>query len=91
MTETEQRAEFSIVPLQKLYDAAQKALARDLSGLREAIDSADENYQFVQENLGTIASAHSEYANDDLEIDDNPLVSVTNRGVWVNAWVWVGK
>ena len=29
-----------------------------------------------------------ELATDDLEIDDEPMVSVSDRGVWVNAWVW---
>lgn len=27
--------------------------------------------------------------NDDLEIDDDPLLSVADEGVWVSAWVWV--
>ena len=28
--------------------------------------------------------------NDDLEIDDEPLLSVADDGVWVSAWIWVG-
>lgn len=36
-----------------------------------------------------IASARSRYANNDLEIDDNPILSIADKGVWVSAWVWV--
>lgn len=27
--------------------------------------------------------------DDELEIDDGPIVSVGDAGVWVQAWVWV--
>ena len=38
-----------------------------------------------------IEFARAQYANDDLEIDDNPATSVAEEsgGVWVAAWVWV--
>lgn len=38
-----------------------------------------------------IAKARGKYTSDEVEIDDNPLVSVTDDGVWVNAWVWVPR
>lgn len=38
-----------------------------------------------------IEQARAQYANDDLEIDDNPAISKggDGDGVWVAAWVWV--
>lgn len=38
-----------------------------------------------------ISKAREDYTNDDCEIDDAPMVSVGDSGVWVNAWVWVEK
>lgn len=37
----------------------------------------------------TIEAARSNYATDDIEIDDDPLLSIADEGVWVSAWVWV--
>jgi len=38
----------------------------------------------------TIEAARSNYASDDIEIDDLPMVAETaDGGVWVSAWVWV--
>jgi hypothetical protein len=36
-----------------------------------------------------IQKARDEYTDDELEIDDNPVVSHGDDGVWVSAWVWV--
>lgn len=41
------------------------------------------------EHADAIEQAREQYADDDLEIDDNPTVSPTDEGVWVSAWVWV--
>lgn len=38
---------------------------------------------------GTIQAARDNYASDDIEIDDTPLLSPGEGGVWVSAWVWV--
>jgi hypothetical protein len=38
-----------------------------------------------------IARAREMYASDDLEIDNQPQVSVADTGVWVAAWVFVHK
>lgn len=38
-----------------------------------------------------IAQAREAYANDECEIDDNPMVSEGDDGVWVSAWVWVSN
>jgi predicted RNA-binding Zn-ribbon protein involved in translation (DUF1610 family) len=38
-----------------------------------------------------VTAARREYATDELEIDDNPMLSRApdDGGVWVAAWVWV--
>jgi len=36
-----------------------------------------------------IKQARKDYANDDVEIDDNAKTSETDDGVWVSAWVWL--
>lgn len=33
--------------------------------------------------------AAREQTNDDLEIDDDPVLSIADDGVWVSAWIWV--
>ena len=38
-----------------------------------------------------IDCARKRLANDDCEIDERPLVSVGNGGVFVNAWLWVAS
>lgn len=38
-----------------------------------------------------IETASDIHASDDVEIDHNPIVSVADDGVWVNAWVWVSR
>lgn len=42
-----------------------------------------------EQHADAIAEARKAYANDVLEIDDNPLLSIADSGVWVSAWVWV--
>ena len=38
---------------------------------------------------GTIAAARANYASEDCQIHTQPLLDVTDDGVWVEAWVWV--
>ena len=38
---------------------------------------------------GHIAQARESYVSDEIEIDDNPKLSIVDEGVWVAAWVWV--
>ena len=38
---------------------------------------------------GTIAAAKANYADEDCQIHAQPLLDVTDDGVWVEAWVWV--
>ena len=36
-----------------------------------------------------IAQAREESCCDDIEIDDDPVLSVADDGVWVSAWIWI--
>ena len=36
-----------------------------------------------------IERARGDYCNDDIEIDDVPMVSIGDEGTWVQAWVFV--
>jgi hypothetical protein len=41
-----------------------------------------------------IAQAREKYenpSNDDIEIDESPVVSTSAQGAWIAAWVWVGR
>lgn len=55
------------------------AVKRQIAEMREEITAHE----------GTIECARSNYANDEVEVDDVPLLSVAEDGVWVSAWVWV--
>lgn len=35
--------------------------------------------------------ARSQYACDDIAIDDNAAISEADTGSWVAAWVWIAK
>ena len=52
-----------------------------------------EQVKWRSEFEGHIQSARDNFADDDLEIDDTPLISpgVDGSVVWVNAWVWVAS
>jgi hypothetical protein len=68
-------------------DAEVKALKSAVEGCREAID---ERETFAAE----IEAAREEYTQDtscSVEIDDDPVLSVADDGVWVSAWVWVQR
>jgi hypothetical protein len=61
-----------------------------------AIDSLEAYLQKVDAERNdhelTICAARSNYessSDNDIEIDDKPVLSVTPDGVWVSAWVWV--
>ena len=32
---------------------------------------------------------YAEGSDDNIEVDDNAIISETDEGVWVQAWVWV--
>lgn len=38
---------------------------------------------------GTIAAAKANYAGEDCQVHNQPLLDTADGGVWVEAWVWV--
>ena len=38
---------------------------------------------------GTIAAAKANYADEDCQVHNQPLLDIVDGGVWVEAWVWV--
>src|SRR5579859_4850797 len=49
---------------------------------------------FGVQNDGLVDRARAQYAqgsNDDVEVDSHPLISESEGGTWVAAWVWVAK
>jgi len=81
-----------------------EALAREVIAARKGRDRTaklerlasrlQEIEQERAEHQATIERARAMYAvpsDDDLEIDDEPLVSVAEKGTWVAAWVWVPR
>jgi hypothetical protein len=41
-----------------------------------------------------IAQAKQQYdkpSNNDIEIDEDPAVSIAEEGAWIAAWVWVSR
>lgn len=68
------------------YDSATQRL---LTLSDRILADAAERHAEIQQYHEAIASARGQYCNDDLEIDDTPLLSVGDGGLWVSAWVWV--
>lgn len=56
---------------------------------RNALTQYDEAVAEREVYAGTIESARNTYCNDEINIDDDAMVSVGDDGVWVEAWVWV--
>ena len=83
--------QFSYIPFQDLITASRAVVAGKPAAMQELqsalgrVDSALED----QANCAEDIKRARELATDELEIDDEPMVSVGDRGVWVNAWVWV--
>ena len=82
--------QFSYVPFQELITAARAIVAqapdgmRKLEGALSRVDSALKDQANCAEDIKRARAL----ASDELEIDDNPMVSVGDQGVWVSAWVW---
>jgi hypothetical protein len=83
---------FTYAPFQNLIDAARRALdSGSVEELREAVAGVDRAIQERDECAAYIALAR-EQTNDDLEIDDDPMVSDARpSGVWVSAWIWIDE
>lgn len=79
-----------------LYNAADNA---DLAGKKTGLSAVTafcalgvESIRDASMHQPAIAIARHTYASnsaDDIEIDDEPAVSVADDGIWINAWVWV--
>lgn len=82
--------QFSYVPFQDLITASRAVVAGKPAAMQELqaalgrVDSALED----QANCAEDIKRARQLVSDDLEIDDDPMVSVGDRGVWVSAWVW---
>lgn len=80
-------------PYRELQEAVAAVLEQGLNdetvaALRKAQDAAAAAAQEARDFANEIDEAR-EIITDDLEIDDEPFVSVADEGVWVSAWVWV--
>ena len=67
---------------------ASNSLTESATALRQSIDKLIVERE---QESAVIAAARGRYESDDLEIDDDPIVSIGENGVWVGAWVWVGR
>jgi hypothetical protein len=58
---------------------------------QDTVDHSPEEIEEIGEEY--ISRARIQYAEttEDIQIDDDPAVTVTEDGAWVAAWVWVGK
>ena len=82
------------VPVSTLVDAARKIQRRPDDPkarllLERALGEIDEAQRERDAYGEEIAEARDRYADDECEIDDEPLVSVADEGIWVSAWVWI--
>lgn len=56
---------------------------------RNALTQYDEAVTEREAYAKAIQLAREQYVNDDINIDDDAMVSVGDEGVWVEAWVYV--
>lgn len=72
-----------------LLHEADIAVMRTVPALAEVVNRYDDGVANLSEYAEQIEEARG-VTNDELEIDDNPMVSPGgDPGVWVSAWVWV--
>lgn len=64
-------------------DPLQEGIPTLLADLRAAIERTE------PADPAEIEAARDGYQDDDLEIDDDALVSHADEGYWVSAWVWI--
>lgn len=60
--------------------------------MQTALRGIDEVSQDQEAYAGEIHKAREQYAegsDNTIEIDDDPMLSVGDDGIWVGAWVWV--
>jgi hypothetical protein len=82
-------------PIERLIEAARAVLANDpqsIEQLREALDDLDAAESDADACARAVESARDEYVSaseEDIEIDEHPLVDLVPEGTWVNAWLFV--
>lgn len=75
-------------------------LARDLVKRLKETAMHESHYAALETRLNEIAAereayadevdrAHDIHGSDDVSVDAEPILSVSDEGVWVSAWVWV--
>ena len=102
MSEEKKLATYSV--LENLYRAAleaekelrQRGLTetKTYADVAQAIHEAEGAIREREEFADLIQQARDDYTTDsscDVEIDDDPVLSVADEGVWVSAWVWVNR
>ena len=72
-------------------DQADAEAMRDVPGLAALLARYEEMTRETDEHGDAIESARAQYATDEVEIDDQPSVSVGEDGIWVSAWVFVPR
>jgi hypothetical protein len=96
------RPNFSYALLMELHKAAEfivgppshYEMMSARNALRDAaskVDAAWVESQAFAEEIETARELYAMGSDDDVEIDDHPMLSVADEGVWVSAWVWVPR
>lgn len=57
----------------------------------DGIDQGQALNHFGVKDEHPYVEAARKRTNDNLEIDDCPLISEADNGVWVSAWIWVSN
>lgn len=64
-------------------------LAAAIKALAEELRSLEQLAQAHEETINTARRIYCESCDDDIELDNEPIISEADDGVWVAAWVWV--
>lgn len=85
-------------PLNELHSAS-KALIEALragsdptpylSSLETAVAVCDLLIDNRNEQHAAVKAAREIYEDDDISIDDDPIVAAASCGTWISAWLWV--
>lgn len=73
----------------QLLDAVEEGSCDVNQAIHELRDYLDDQDTDRDDHEFTIEAARSNFADDDCEIPDKPLLSVAEDAVWVQAWVRV--
>lgn len=64
-------------------------LARAIREMGEYLKEVDAERQRHESTIEVARGDYEEPSGGEIEIDDDPLLSVGEDGMWVSAWVWV--